>query len=174
MPRVQSRRYAHKPQFVARSNVWRRKFDLPGERHNALRSRHALGQFYDQNNVLLTNGLFSTGVIPTQDFNPLSVKLVNQFNAFNAGGVVHVAPVTTGHDHQLLGRIDYKLTNNDSLWFYGLWETHPIPGYAAVHWNRPAGSAGAGSPSPASILVLVDPHLLSHDVERVPAWLYPL
>ncbi|MFZ3264726.1 MAG: carboxypeptidase-like regulatory domain-containing protein [Terriglobales bacterium] len=69
--------------------------------------------------------LFSTGQVPTQDFNPLSVKLVNQFVPVNAAGVVSVAPITVAHDHQLLGRIDEKLTNNDALWFYGLWETHP-------------------------------------------------
>ncbi len=43
----------------------------------------------------------------------------------NDAGSVFVSPVTTAHDHQLLGRIDYHLTNNDQLWFYGLWETHP-------------------------------------------------
>ena len=69
--------------------------------------------------------LFSTGIIPTEDFNPLSTKLVNQFSAFSSTGNVAVSPTTTGHDHQLLGRIDYKLTNNDAFWFYGLWETHP-------------------------------------------------
>src|ERR1039458_8533012 len=69
--------------------------------------------------------LFSTGIIPTEDFNPLSTKLVNQFSAFSSPGNVAVSPTTTGHDHQLLGRIDYKLTNNDAFWFYGLWETHP-------------------------------------------------
>jgi Carboxypeptidase regulatory-like domain len=71
------------------------------------------------------SNLFSTGFVPTQDFSALSQKLVNQFNAFNAAGVVTFNPTTTGTDKQPLGRIDYKLTNNDSLWFYGLWETHP-------------------------------------------------
>ena len=69
--------------------------------------------------------LFSTGIIPTQDFNPLSVKLVNQFGASNASGAVQVTPTTISHQHQLLGRIDYKLTSNDQLWVYGLWETRP-------------------------------------------------
>ncbi len=69
--------------------------------------------------------LFPGGIIPTTDFNSLSTKLVNQFNAFNAAGAVQVSPTTTATDKQSLGRIDYKLTSNDSLWFYGLWETHP-------------------------------------------------
>jgi hypothetical protein len=71
------------------------------------------------------SNLFSTGFIPTQDFSSLSTKLVNQFNAFNAAGVVTFNPITTATDKQSLGRIDYKLTNNDALWFYGLWETNP-------------------------------------------------
>jgi hypothetical protein len=69
--------------------------------------------------------LFSTGIIPTQDFNSLSTKLVNQFNAFNPAGLVTFNPITTSTDKQPLGRIDYKLTNRDALWFYGLWETRP-------------------------------------------------
>ncbi len=71
------------------------------------------------------SNLFSTGNIPTQDFNALSTKLVNQFNAFDSSGILTFNPRTTGHQHQFLGRIDFKLTSNDALWFYGLWETHP-------------------------------------------------
>ncbi len=71
------------------------------------------------------SALFSTGTVPTQDFNPLSVKLVNQFVPLANSGQVVVSPTTTAHDHELLGRIDHHLTNNDQLWFYGLWETHP-------------------------------------------------
>jgi hypothetical protein len=69
--------------------------------------------------------LFPDGIIPTIDFNNLSTKLVNQFNAFNTAGVVTFNPITTATDRQPLGRIDYKVTNNDALWFYGLYETHP-------------------------------------------------
>ena len=67
----------------------------------------------------------TTGIIPTQDFSPLSQKLVNQFGAFNAAGSVFVAPTTTAKYQQSLGRIDYKLTNNDAIWFYGLYQTNP-------------------------------------------------
>ena len=69
--------------------------------------------------------MFPGGIIPTINFNPLSTKLVNQFNAFNTAGAVQVSPTTTATDKQSLGRIDYKLTSNDSLWFYGLYETRP-------------------------------------------------
>ena len=74
---------------------------------------------------IVGNGLFHTGTVPTTNFNTLSTKLVNQFNAFDPSGTLTFNPVTTGHQHQFLGRIDFKLTNNDALWFYGLWETHP-------------------------------------------------
>jgi len=69
--------------------------------------------------------LFSKGFVPIQNFNALSTKLVNQFNAFDPSGTLTFNPTTTGHQHQFLGRIDFKLTNNDALWFYGLWETRP-------------------------------------------------
>lgn len=69
--------------------------------------------------------LFPGGIVPTSDFNPLSTKLVNQFNAFSPTGSVVVSPTTTRKDQQYLGRIDHKLTSNDALWFYGLWETSP-------------------------------------------------
>lgn len=69
--------------------------------------------------------LFASGNVPIQDFNPLAVKLVNQFVPVNAAGSVQVSPTTVAHDHQLLGRLDHKITNNDQVWFYGLWETHP-------------------------------------------------
>jgi len=74
---------------------------------------------------IVSLGLFSTGNVAPGNFNPLSVKLVNQFNAFNANGSVQVSPTTTRTDKQPLGRIDYKVTNNDALWFYGLYETSP-------------------------------------------------
>jgi len=69
--------------------------------------------------------LFASGNVPIQDFNSVSTKLVNQFVPINTAGVVAVSDVRTATDNQYLGRIDYKLTNNDAIWFYGLWETHP-------------------------------------------------
>ncbi|MFZ0773471.1 MAG: carboxypeptidase-like regulatory domain-containing protein [Candidatus Sulfotelmatobacter sp.] len=71
--------------------------------------------------------LFSTGVIPSQDLNPLALKLVNQYvplpNA--AGNTYQFNPVTALKHDQYLGRIDEKLTNKDSIWFYGLYENAP-------------------------------------------------
>jgi hypothetical protein len=71
--------------------------------------------------------LFSTGVVPTQDFNPVAVKLMTQFvplpNAPN--NVFQFNPVTVATYNQYLYRIDDKLTSKDALWFYGLYQTNP-------------------------------------------------
>jgi hypothetical protein len=70
--------------------------------------------------------LFSTGVIPTQDLNPLSLKLMNQFVPLsNAGSEFSFNPTTVSTNYQYLYRIDYKLTSRDALWFYNLFQTAP-------------------------------------------------
>jgi hypothetical protein len=105
------------------------------------------------------SALFPTGVIPTADLNPLSLKLTNQFvpqpNA--AGNEFQFNPVTTQTSNQYLYRLDEKLREKDALWFYGLWQSTPnestlpftgstLPGLAAnekqhfqeytVAWNH--------------------------------------
>ncbi len=71
--------------------------------------------------------LFSTGQIPTQDFNPISVKLVNQFvplpNA-TSGNIPTFQFVTSNTDKpdQYSGRFDYNVTPNDNLFFYVFWQ----------------------------------------------------
>lgn len=73
------------------------------------------------------NSLFSTGIIPTQDFNPLSFKLMQQFvPPANSGTDYLFNPTTTQKQWQYIYRIDEKLTNSDALWFYGLYQTTPI------------------------------------------------
>ncbi|HLM80950.1 MAG TPA: carboxypeptidase regulatory-like domain-containing protein [Terriglobales bacterium] len=71
--------------------------------------------------------LFSTGVIPTQDLNPLAVKLMNQFiplpNA--AGNRFLFNSTSTGTSTQYLYRLDEKARANDAIWFYGLWQSVP-------------------------------------------------
>jgi hypothetical protein len=71
--------------------------------------------------------LFSTGVIPAQDLNPLALKLMNQYvplpNAAN--DLYQFNPTDSGKTDQYLGRIDEKITDRDALWFYGLYQNHP-------------------------------------------------
>jgi len=69
--------------------------------------------------------LFSTGVIPNQDLNPLAVKLMNQYVPSVAGNTFTFNPTTTQKNYQYLYRIDDKLTSKDSLWFYSLFQTNP-------------------------------------------------
>ncbi len=73
------------------------------------------------------DNLFSTGVIPSQDLNPLSVKLMNQFvpppNA--AGNQYDFNPITTETSNQYIYRLDEKLREQDSIWFYGLYQSTP-------------------------------------------------
>jgi len=72
--------------------------------------------------------LFPTGVIPTADLNPLSLKLMNQYVPLpnSANNTYQFNPVETIKNDQYLGRIDQKLTNKDSIWFYGLYQNSPF------------------------------------------------
>ncbi len=70
--------------------------------------------------------LFSTGSIPTEDFDPLASKLMNQFIPLpNNGNTFQFNPVTTQKQYQYLYRLDDKLTNADSLWYYQFFQTSP-------------------------------------------------
>ncbi len=70
--------------------------------------------------------LFSTGAIPTQDLNTLSLKLLNQYiplpNAANNEYLFN--PLEVSKRGQYLGRLDEKVSNKDSVWFYGLYDNH--------------------------------------------------
>jgi hypothetical protein len=70
--------------------------------------------------------LFSTGVIPTQDLNALSTKLVNQYVPLPTPGATNNAflfnPLEVLKRDQYLGRLDEKVSEKDSIWFYGLYQ----------------------------------------------------
>ncbi len=72
--------------------------------------------------------LFSTGVVPSQDLSPLSLKLMNQYvplpNAAN--NTYQFNPIISRTQDQYLGRIDERLTSKDALWFYGLYQNSPF------------------------------------------------
>jgi hypothetical protein len=93
--------------------------------------------------------LFPTGVIPTGDLNPLAVNLTKQFiplpNAANNQFVFN--PGQTSGADQYLGRLDEKISNKDSIWFYGLYENDTqvnslpfigssLPGFAESDPNK--------------------------------------
>ncbi len=109
--------------------------------------------------------LFSTGVIPLVDGsgnpidgNPLALKLMNQFvPSPNSGNNYVFNPVEIATSRQYIYRIDDKIRESDSLWFYSLYQTAPntqsipfvgasLPGFAeqnaahtqqyAVSWSH--------------------------------------
>jgi hypothetical protein len=67
--------------------------------------------------------LFSTGVIPTQDLNPVSLKLMNALvptpNAPN--NFFQFSNNTLSSPDQYIGKLDYNLSSKDTLGFYLFW-----------------------------------------------------
>jgi Carboxypeptidase regulatory-like domain len=72
--------------------------------------------------------LFSTGVIPSQDLNPLALKLMNQYVPLPNGpsNTYEFSPLQVASQYQYIYRIDEKLTNKDAVWFYGLNQTDAV------------------------------------------------
>ena len=72
------------------------------------------------------SNLFSTGAIPTQDLNALSLKLLNQYIPMpnGPGNAYLFNPLEIAKRDQYLGRLDEKLSSKDSIWFYGLYDKH--------------------------------------------------
>ncbi|MHB8756009.1 MAG: carboxypeptidase-like regulatory domain-containing protein [Candidatus Acidiferrales bacterium] len=80
------------------------------------------------------SSLFSTGVIPTQDFNALSTALVAKYvPAANCNGGTQFCfnPSTAAKTNQYLGQINQNIGEHDTLWFYGFYQglsdTNTIP-----------------------------------------------
>jgi len=86
------------------------------------------GKAYDNSGTLLSNGLFSTGVIPSQDLNTLAVGLMNKYvpTAAAAGGVLFTPnAVTAGKANQYIWQVDHTVNAKDSLHSYGFMQTNP-------------------------------------------------
>lgn len=78
------------------------------------------------------SSLFSTGVIPTQDFNALSSALITKFvPGTNSGNNFSFNPSTAAKTNQYLGQINQNIGQHDTLWFYGFYQglsdTNTIP-----------------------------------------------
>jgi hypothetical protein len=67
---------------------------------------------------------FPTGALPGID--PLAAKLLNQYIPLPNGTANEYLsnPLEVSKRGQYLGRIDDKLSNRDSLWFYGIYDNH--------------------------------------------------
>src|ERR1700722_19900139 len=87
------------------------------------------GQAFDNNGTALPNhGLFSTGVIPTQDINSISLALMNQFVPLpNVAGTNNFTfnPVTPSTTNQYLFRVDHTFGAKDTITGYGFLQSNP-------------------------------------------------
>jgi hypothetical protein len=92
--------------------------------------------------------IFSNGVIPTADLNPLAVKVMNQYVPLpnGPGNLYLFNPSINNKDDQYIYRIDEKLREQDSIWFYGLYENNPATD--ALPFNV-TNLPGFGSTNPA-------------------------
>src|SRR6267378_2588714 len=75
----------------------------------------------------LYSSLFSTGNIPTQDFNSVAVTLMNQFvpPPNFATNLFTFNPVTVNSADQYLYRVDHTFNARDTIWFYSFIQTNP-------------------------------------------------
>lgn len=71
------------------------------------------------------SSLFSSGVIPTQDFDPIAQALMSKYVPQVSGTDYLFNPITTVTADQYLFRIDYNITSKDQLWGSWFWEKHP-------------------------------------------------
>ena len=73
------------------------------------------------------SSLFSTGNIPTQDFNSVSLNLMNQFVPLPnfATNLFTFNPVTVNSADQYLYRVDHTFNPRDAVWFYSFIQTNP-------------------------------------------------
>src|SRR2546426_218736 len=70
--------------------------------------------------------LFSTGAIPTADFNPISANLLQKFVPLpNSGNEYTFTPITTGKADQYISRIDHNFSDKDSIWGYWFYQINP-------------------------------------------------
>lgn len=86
------------------------------------------GKAYNNTGALITNGLFSTGVIPTQNLNAIALKLMNQFvpTAAPTGGLLYTpVAVTPGKIDQELWQVDHTFNSKDSIRSYGFLQNNP-------------------------------------------------
>jgi hypothetical protein len=85
------------------------------------------GNAYNNNGTLVSHGLFSTGVIPTADFNSVATNLVNKYvplpNA--AGNGYNFTAVEPGTTDQYLWQVDHTFSSKDSIRSYGFWQSSP-------------------------------------------------
>jgi hypothetical protein len=90
------------------------------------------GQAIDNSGTLISNGLFSTGVVPSQNLNSIAVALMNKYvPTVGSVGATNVNPsftpvaVTAGKIDQYLWQVDHTFSSKDSIRSYGFLQTNP-------------------------------------------------
>ncbi len=86
------------------------------------------GKAYNNAGTLLTNGLFSTGVIPTQNLNSIALNLMNTFvpTSAQAGGILFTPnAITSGKADQYIWQVDHTFSSKDSIRSYGFIQSNP-------------------------------------------------
>jgi Carboxypeptidase regulatory-like domain len=72
--------------------------------------------------------VFSQGTIPTADFNPVAVNLLNKYVPLpnSPDGIDYVFnPITTTSTNQEMFRVDYNVSDRDSIFAYGFISRNP-------------------------------------------------
>jgi Carboxypeptidase regulatory-like domain len=85
------------------------------------------GQAYDNSGNLITNGLFSTGIIPTADMNTIATNLMNAYIPLPNTGTAGYAfnAVSPGKVDQYLYQVDHTFSAKDSIRAYGFIQSNP-------------------------------------------------
>jgi len=83
------------------------------------------GKAYDNSGNLLTNGLFSTGVVPAQNLNSIAVNLMNEFVPVVPGNTFTPNAITSGKADQYIWQVDHTFNSKDSVRSYGFIQTNP-------------------------------------------------
>ena len=71
------------------------------------------------------SALFKTGVIPTQDLDPIAVNLMNTYVPVVAGNTFTPNAVTSGKADQYIWQVDHTFSSKDSIRSYGFIQSNP-------------------------------------------------
>jgi Carboxypeptidase regulatory-like domain len=108
------------------------------------------GITYDNSGNIVTNGLFSTGVIPSQDLSSIATGLMSKYvpTAASVGGVLYTpVAVNAGKNDQYLWQVDHQFSSKDSIRSYGFIQSAPqtstlpftgatVPGFASTQQSH--------------------------------------
>lgn len=73
----------------------------------------------------LYSALFSSGVIPTEDLNPIAVNLMNTYVPVAPGNTFTPNAVTSGKADQYIWQVEHTFSSKDSIKSYGFIQTNP-------------------------------------------------